>query len=111
MDPISSALIAKALDGLSMRYQATAENIANANSRGYRPVRVSFEGALKEAAGQGTAAIRGVRPEIVHAASVGEVRLDLELATAAETANRYAALIDLLGRQAQIARTVVSGGQ
>lgn len=42
MESISTALIAKALDGLTARYQATAQNIANANSPNYRPIRVTF---------------------------------------------------------------------
>ena len=113
MDPLSSVLITKALDGLSLRYMATAENIANANSLSYRPVRVSFEDALRAAASQGPAAARNVQPRIAQEAPgvTGEARLDLELATASETAMRYAALIDLLGRQMQISHTVIRGGQ
>ena len=114
MDAISPVLINKALDGLSMRYLATAENIANANSPAFKPLRVSFEESLKAAARSGPEAMRNVRPSLQHveASSMGkDTRLDLELATASETAMRYAALIDLLGRQMQISRTVIRGGQ
>lgn len=112
MDPVSSLLIGKALDGLVARQAAVAGNIANANSPGYRPVRVTFEEALRTAAGQGPDAVRAVTPRIeAESASGSEMRIDLELATGAETANRYAALIDLLGRQMQITRTVIRGGQ
>lgn len=114
MDAISSVLINKALDGLSARHRATAANIANANSRDYRPVRVTFEDSLRLAASQGPDAVRAVQPRIEHAPVPGfgtEMRLDLELATAAETGSRYAALVDLLGRQIQIARTIIRGGQ
>jgi flagellar basal-body rod protein FlgB len=114
VDAISSVLINKALDGLSARAVATAHNIANANSPGYRPVRVTFEEALSQAAGRGSEAVRAVVPRTEQApapAFGSEMRLDLELATAAETANRYAALVDLLGRQMQITRTVIRGGQ
>jgi flagellar basal-body rod protein FlgB len=114
MDPLNAVIINRALDGLTMRHAATAENIANANSPGYRPVRVTFEESLRQAARQGPGAIRSVRPrtELAQTGAAGaELRLDLELATAAETANRYAALIDLLGRQMQISRTVIRGGQ
>lgn len=112
MDPVSSVLINKALDGLSMRYMATAENIANANSERFRPVRVSFEQALRSAAAEGPGAVRRMNPTIERSpAGSGEMRLDLELATASETAMRYAALLDVLGRQMQIARTAIHGGQ
>lgn len=114
MDPTSAIMITKALDGLWARSLATAQNVANANSPGYRPVRVSFEEALQSAARQGPAALRNVTATIGQApATAGntEMRLDLELATASETGLRYAALLDLLGRQLQISHTVVRGGQ
>lgn len=114
MDPLSTLVVQRALDGLSVRYAALAENIANANSPGYRPIRVTFEESLRAAARQGPDAVRGVTPRTEHQpqpAFGSEMRLDLELAGAAETANRYAALIDLLGRQMQITRTVIRGGQ
>lgn len=114
MDPVSAILITKALDGLYARSQATAQNVANANSPGFRPVRVNFEEALRAAARQGPAALRGVDATVGHVpagASEGEMRLDLELATASETGLRYAALLDLLGRQLQISRTAIRGGQ
>lgn len=114
MDATSPVLINKALDGLSMRMLATARNVANANSPDFRPTRVSFEDALKVAAGRGTRAIGDVAPRFEQMAETqggSEMRLDLELATASETAMRYAALVDLLGRQMQISRIVFSGGQ
>ena len=113
MDPLSAVMINKALDGLSARMLATAENIANANSRDFRPLRVSFEESLRQAAAAGPEAIGRVLPQIHRSpvAAQGEMRLDLELATASETAMRYAALLDLLGRQMQISRTVITGGQ
>ena len=114
MDPISVAAISRSLDGLALRYQATAENIANANSKGFRPLRVTFENALQAAAPFGAGAVDRVKPKIgpdTGFAPGSELRVDLELATASETAMRYAALLDLLGRQMQISRTIVRGGQ
>ena len=114
MDPISALLINKVLDGLSMRAIATSQNIANANSPNYRPLRVTFEEALRTAATRGDDAIRSVEPSVkqVETAAAGkEMRLDLELATASETAMRYSALIDLLSRQMQISQIAIRGGQ
>jgi len=114
MDPISVALISKALDGLTARSVATARNIANVNSAKYRPVHVTFEEALRSAADRGIDAIRDVTPEVEETPlAIGDsrMRLDLELATATQTGLRYAALIDLLGRQMQISRLVIRGGQ
>ena len=114
MDPTSAIMITKALDGLWARSLATAQNVANANSPGYRPVRVSFEEAMQSAARQGPEALRNVRATVGQApagTAGAEMRLDLELATASATGLRYAALLDLLGRQLQISHTVIRGGQ
>ena len=114
MDELSVALIGKALDGLALRSIVSAENIANAGTRGYRPMAVSFEGELRAAAGQGLRAVGDVTPRMERApppASGEPLRVDLELATASETALRYAALLDVLGRQMQLGRTAVMGGR
>lgn len=114
MDPISSVLLNKALDGLSMRMVAISENIANVQSRDYRPLKVTFEDALRQAKASGMDAIARVEPQIIATPTTernGELRVDMELANAAATGARYAALIDVLNRQMQLSRVVVSGGQ
>lgn len=106
-----SGLIVAALDGLSARQAATAENIANANSPGFRPLRVTFEQALANAAGGGEAAIRAVRPQIEGAPPGETVRTDLELATATATASRYSGLAELLNRRMQLEAIAITGNQ
>jgi flagellar basal-body rod protein FlgB len=112
MNPSTAILIIKALDGLSARMDATAENIANAGTPNYRPLRVSFENALKEAASRGDDAVRQLTFTAEPAAPGspdGELRLDLELATASATAMRYDALIDIMNRQMQTESLGVKG--
>lgn len=112
MDSISTVLLMKAMDGLTLRSQAIATNIANANTPGYQPVRVSFEAALAEAAGRGKAAVAEVTPRLTRSpVEAVELRLDLEMAAAAGTAGRYAALVELLGRHSQIMARAVTGGR
>ena len=113
MNPIISAILNKALDGLSLRSVATAQNIANVNSAGYRPLSVSFEEELQSAAAKGEDAVRTL-PLTMHQANVAAsqgVRLDLELETQSETAMRYGALVDVLARELQLQRTIIRGGQ
>ena len=113
MDEISATMISKALDCLSVRYQFTAQNIANANTPDYQPVRVTFENSLKEASSRGLRAIEAVKPSTVVDSSTSgsvETRLDLELASASQTAARYRALLDILGRQMALHRAVVGQG-
>lgn len=114
MDDLSALLMVKALDGLAMRAAATSQNIANAQTPAYQPLRVRFEDQLRQAARAGPDAVRGVEPEYLRALpdnGDGALRLDLEMATASQTALRYAALIDLLNRQMQVNRLAVRGGQ
>lgn len=114
MDALTQAVIVKALDGLTARAETTAANIANASSRNYRPMRVDFEARLRAAADTGKTAVAAVRPQAVAAdvpAYGTELRVDLELATASQTAMRYAALVDVLGRQMGLMRAALAGGR
>lgn len=114
MIAVSSALLLQAMDGLSLRATVTAQNIANANSPGYRPLAVTFEDALRKAARIGGVAVSGVTPRVVPAFNSSgrpEMRLDLELATASATSGRYAALAELLNRRLQLEALAVSGSR
>lgn len=108
MNSLSSIIALKALDGLSRRAVITAENIANAGTANYRPQRVSFEQALAAAANKGAQAVRAVQPSIEPSVEP-EVRLDLEMSTASSTQMRYAALIEVLNRQAELRTLAIKG--
>lgn len=112
MDSSLAILLVKALDCLSVRSVATAQNIANAGTPGYRPLGVSFEQALADASGRGDDAVQALSPQvdaIPFDARDGELRLDLELATATTTAQRYGGLVDVLGRQLQLQTLAITG--
>ena len=112
MDEISLTLISRALEGLNQRYLYTAQNIANANTPNYQPVRVSFEENLQAAAQRGRAAIDAVEPQVFveDTSDAGPMRLDLELETAQQTASRYRALVDILSRQMALQRAIAQPG-
>ncbi|MBS0253867.1 MAG: hypothetical protein JSS36_01310 [Proteobacteria bacterium] len=112
MTAMSATLMLKAMDGLALRAQAIAQNIANASSPRYRPMAVTFEDALARAAAQGPEAVAAVTPQIVpepRAFGQSGVRIDLELADASTTSGRYAALAELLNRRLQLEALAVSG--
>jgi flagellar basal-body rod protein FlgB len=114
MDASMAVLMIKALDGLATRQVATAENIANASTPNYRPLRTSFEQALKDAAAQGDDAVQAVTPKIEQAVAGtpdAELRLDMEMATASGTSGRYGALVSLFNRQLQIESLAITGNQ
>lgn len=105
MNTLSTNLTLQALDGLALRSTVIAQNIANTSTPNYLPLRVSFEEALRTAAGKGVAAVKEVNPAIVAANGslhTPELRLDIELADAATTGARYSALLEILNRQMQI---------
>lgn len=109
-----AALALKALDGLSLRAEATAQNIANAGTPGYRPLAVSFEKALADAAGLGSDAVAVFRPRVAQAKALfgsDALRLDLELQTATATASRYAAIVEVLKREVQLQTLGLTGGR
>jgi flagellar basal-body rod protein FlgB len=114
MESISSVVLLKALDALSVRATVTAHNIANANSPDFRPLKLTFEEALRAAAPFGREAVGAVRPQIIDAfddQGSQDFRLDLELATATATSGRYGTLAELLNRQLQIHALAVSGNR
>jgi flagellar basal-body rod protein FlgB len=112
MDSFSSAVLFKAVEGLSARVAVAAENIANANTPSYRPLRVTFEDALAKAAQKDAAAVRAVEPKVVEETPTpGETgtRIDLELTTDASAAARYSALIEVLNSQIQLRGLAITG--
>lgn len=114
MSEISQALAIKAMDGLAMRQTALAENIANSGSQVFSRRSVNFEDALRAAAAEGADAVQALIFNIEEngpGIAGQELRLDLEMQSSAATAMRYSALADLLGRQMQISRAAVRGGQ
>jgi len=111
MDAITSLTLARALDGLHQRQIATAYNIANAGTPSFRALTVRFEDQLRAAARKGPAALAGVTAQTVQGPARSGERLDLEVATASETALRYSALVEIAGRRMAIDRAVLSGGR
>ena len=113
MNDSFAILALKALDGLLTRADATAQNIANTGTVGYRPVRVRFEDALAAAAQRGDAAVRNVSPQITAVPTRIDrtLRLDLEMQTATATALRYQAIVDVLSRRMQVHELVLSGSR
>ncbi|MGF6805627.1 flagellar basal-body rod protein FlgB [Paraburkholderia sp. Clong3] len=115
-----AAIAGKALDGLFARQTATAQNVANAGSANFTPLRVSFEDALRDAAAlhpgdtpaSVLARVAGVAPRIDAPLPLASntVRIDDEIATASETSARYAMLAGMLDRTMQIEKLAIGGG-
>jgi flagellar basal-body rod protein FlgB len=118
-EAITTAAIGLALDAASLRHQAIAANIANANAAGYVPMDVSFEDQLEDAretlGSKGSIdafALAGVRLRIEPLAPDGtgephKVQLDLEAAKLAQNTVRYQALVKALNKHFAILANAV----
>ncbi|WP_162299601.1 flagellar basal body rod protein FlgB [Pseudomethylobacillus aquaticus] len=100
---LTAMAVELALDGLSVRQSAIASNIANVNSAGYRPVKVSFEDQITDliAHAQGKASsqvtIAGFQPRITHESPIqslgGQNRLDINTVLLNQNVLQYQSLI------------------
>lgn len=104
---------ARALDGLSMRMAAIAYNLANVNTPQFQSVAVDFEEALRAAEAEGGEALKALRFSFTAGPVYGasdDRRIDLLISDAAQTAMRYSALVEMLGRRLAL-REIALGGQ
>jgi len=105
-----------------MRHQAIANNIANANTAGYAPVRVDFESqmnAVRATLQQGgtvtPSMLQGVTPVLrrdVPPAEAGQgAALDMEIASLAQNTVQYQALLKALSKHMSILSAAVAEGK
>lgn len=117
----TKAVVAAALDALSVRQQLIATNLANANTADYKILRVDFEQAMREAmrsAGSDAAArlenldaFREALADGGHTrrSTVSAVDLEQEMVQLNDTVLRYNALIQGLGKYGSLTRMAISG--
>lgn len=126
--------LSMALDGLSLRQQAIAHNVANADTPGYKAVDVSFEAQLQRVLdGQNEDRPRVTRTNVHHLAAPqnvsspeaqtvrrfdtslrndgNNVDIDLEMVQLAETTLRYNALTLLASKKLGLIKNVISGSR
>ncbi|MDQ4504067.1 flagellar basal body protein [Sinomonas sp. ASV322] len=91
LDSVTSAALSSALDGLSLRQQAIADNIANVNTPGYHAKRVQFEAALAASVqdGNGHAAATTATSLEPTRLDGNNVNLDTETLSNIDTVLRY----------------------
>jgi|SRR5450830_132267 len=122
IEAVTTSVLGLALDAASLRQQAIAANIANADAVGYVPLKVSFEAQLEDArralddGGKLSAdMLAGVAPRIEADTSAttwsGKVRLDVEMAKMTQNAVQYQALIKGLSKHFSILSSAVNDGK
>lgn len=121
-DVVTTKLVQLALDAASMRHRAIANNIANSNTPGYRPARVSFEeqlGALRAALAQGarlsSTDLAHVRPELLRmagdASQGARVDADTAVGELAENVVHYQSLLKGLSKNFAILSLAMTEGR
>jgi flagellar basal-body rod protein FlgB len=119
IDQSTVGLVSMALDATTLRQQAIAQNIANANTPGYQRVGVSFEshlGALRNTVRQaGTpslASLRDFRPAMELVGAPGDpVSLDMEVAALSENTLQQQALLKVLNKHLGLLSTAINEGK
>ena len=90
-DSVSMVALHSALDGLSARQQAIADNIANLQTPGYHAKRVLFEDALSQAVANGSGAATATTERSLEPTREdgNNVNLDTETLSNIDTNLRY----------------------
>lgn len=120
IEAITTAALSAALDIASRRHAAVAANIANANTAGYAPVRVSFDAQLAEARetmreggrlDAGSVESLRAEPELVEDTGVQPVQLDAEMVELARNAVQFQALTQGLSRHLGLLALAAADGR
>ena len=116
-----SIRLEQALDGASKRQRVVANNLANANTPGFKASDVSFVDTLDTAMGE--AVKSGDLPELPHSGRLGmmfpsggparadgnDVDVETQMANLADTELRYSALGEFSSREFKKLLTVITG--
>lgn len=122
LEGVTTAILGLAMDAASLRQQAFAANIANANTAGYVPQGVSFEAQLEDARRglrtQGKIdpfAIAGVKLQMQAMQNVGgqmnPIQLDTEVAALSQNTMQYQVLAKGLNKHFAILESAFSDGK
>jgi len=121
---VTAAAVKLALDAATLRHQVIANNVANAETPGFAPARVSFEAHLAAARAfldvSDDRALRShlddltarlASPNAIRRQGEGPVELDAEMVELADNSIRYQALLEGISKQMAIVRTAIEEGR
>ena len=121
---VTAQAVKLALDVAVLRHQVIANNIANADTPGFTPKRVSFEEQLRGIesslwTGRSDSAFRAKLELVAERLGTDSivddgdetVQIDLEMVKLADNTLRYQALISALSNRGSILRSAITGGR
>ena len=108
-DSVSSLALQSALNGLSLRQRAIANNIANVNTPGYTAQRVSFEAELSRAVAKGVGTVAPAMARSLEPVNLegNNVNLDTETISNVDTVLRFQFAAQAVGGEANSMRTAM----
>jgi len=108
-DSVTSVALNSALDALSARQRAIANNVANLQTPGYQAQRVQFESALKAAVAAGSGAARATTSRSLEPTRLdgNNVNLDTEVISNIDTNLRYTLATQAMNNQFTALRTAM----
>lgn len=117
IDPTTLAMVSRALDAGSLRHQAIAQNIANANVPGAQAVRVQFEEMLDSVrasleGGQAVSMADIPEPQMVKLSGAdSKIELDKEMSALSSNSIQYQALLRAIDRQLGMVSIAIQDGR
>ena len=123
IDSATMGVLRLALDAASLRHRVIAHNVANANTEGFAPLRVSFEdqfdavrSALSRSEPVDRSLLESAQPAIsqdspLEGSAAARVALDLEMARLAQNAVHYQALLRGTSKHLSILGIAVTEGK
>jgi flagellar basal-body rod protein FlgB len=117
---VTGVMVKLALDAANLRHLAIANNIANANTPGYVPLRVEFEerleAAVRDLRGGRTAPLEALAPTVTADPGApgplgSKVQLDVEAARLAQNVLHYQALLQGLRGERDILQQAINEGK
>ncbi|GAA4674454.1 flagellar basal body rod protein FlgB [Frondihabitans cladoniiphilus] len=112
LESVTSKALESALDGLSMRQKAIANNIANINTPGYTAERVSFEDALAASVKNGNGSVEATISRSLEPTNTNgnNVNLDTETLSNTTTVLQYQFATQAESQQLTAVRAVLKDG-
>jgi len=120
LDSVTGTMLAKSLDVSLAVHQTIANNIANASTIGYQPLKVDFQqvmDGLRSAVNSGASddAVRGMIERLDFAPELdldsATVQLDQQMVLLAQNTTHYQALLSARDQLGELVSLAIKGGQ
>lgn len=109
VDPTMS-VIYRAMQGLSARQKAIADNLANAETPGFKATKVDFESSLRDAVQTGrpdSATFSAVKSDEPNGPNENNVRMDDETVNAIDTNLKYQTMVEAMNAKFRLLKTAM----